>query len=231
MPIPAVLPTRFVRLAATAFLIGATASLPLSAQSNASGSTLRVGVMAGASSTTIGGKDAEDAERRTGFLAGVYLVKPIAGSLSLRPELLFSQKGAKAKFSEDDVQADVDLKLSYIDVPVLLQLEPSTTGSARPHVYAGPSFGFKSNCKLEATFRRCVGQHRLRQRLRPQVVRLGRRRRRRDRLPVRRRGGDGGGALPARLHRHRQGCHGEEPRLLAVRVDRVREAVVDSLAW
>ncbi len=95
MPIPAVLPARFARIAAAALLVGATASLPLSAQSSASGSTLRVGVMAGASSTTIAGKDAEDADRRTGFLAGVYLVKPIAGSLSLRPELLFRRRGRR----------------------------------------------------------------------------------------------------------------------------------------
>lgn len=150
LPISLVLPTRFVRIAGTALLLGATASFPLSAQMSAA-STARVGVMGGASSTTIGGKDAEDTDRRTGLLAGVYLVKPIAGSLSLRPELLFSQKGVKTTFAEDELQGDVDLKLSYIDVPVLLQLEPSTQGAARPHVYAGPSFGFKTNCELEAS--------------------------------------------------------------------------------
>lgn len=133
-----------------ALALSATFALPLAAQSS-SGSPLRVGVMAGGSSATIGGKDADDAERRTGFLAGAYLVKPIAGTLSLRPELLFSQKGAKTSIVEDDVAADVELKLSYIDVPVLLQLEPTASGNIRPHVYGGPSFGFKANCKLEAS--------------------------------------------------------------------------------
>ncbi|HEX4931820.1 MAG TPA: porin family protein [Gemmatimonadaceae bacterium] len=149
---PSTLPLPFARAALAALAAGALLSSPVLAQSREGGSSLRVGIIGGGSSTTIGGKDADDAERRTGFLAGAYLVKPFAGSLALRPELLLSQKGAKTTVVEDDVAAKVELKLTYIDIPVLLQYEPSAAAATvRPHLYAGPSFGFKSNCKLEAS--------------------------------------------------------------------------------
>lgn len=132
--------------------IGTTLALPLPAQViSANASPVRVGILAGASSTTIGGKDADDAERRTGFLAGLYLVKPLSGSLALRPEVLWSQKGAGTTLSEAGTTVDADLKLSYLDLPVLLQFEPATTSTIRPHLYAGPSFGFKADCSLEVT--------------------------------------------------------------------------------
>ncbi len=139
------------RAAFAALAWGTLLSSPALAQSRDGGSSLRIGIIGGANSATIGGKDADDADRRTGFLAGAYLVKPIAGSLSFRPELLLTQKGAKTTLVEEDVTADVELKLTYIDVPVLLQFEPGTASAVRPHVYGGPSFGFKSNCKLEAS--------------------------------------------------------------------------------
>jgi hypothetical protein len=128
--------------------IGSTLSLPLAAQSTA---PARIGILAGANSATIGGSDADGADRRTGFVAGVYLVKPIAAGISLRPELLYSQKGAKTTIVDEDVSAKAELKLSYVDVPVLLQFEPSSASAVRPHVYVGPSFGIKADCKLAAS--------------------------------------------------------------------------------
>ncbi|MFN8668773.1 MAG: porin family protein [Gemmatimonadaceae bacterium] len=148
---PSIAFSTFTRAAFAALVLGTAFAGSAHAQSRAGGSSLRVGIIGGASSATIGGKDADDADRRTGFLAGAYLVKPIAGSLALRPELLLSQKGAKTTLVEEDITAEAELKLTYIDVPVLLQFEPSAASAVRPHVYAGPSFGFKSNCKLEAT--------------------------------------------------------------------------------
>ena len=54
----------------------------------------------------------------------------------------------------DVVAADVvkvKIKLAYIDIPVLLQYEATGSSDVRPHVYAGPSFGFKSGCKVEGS--------------------------------------------------------------------------------
>lgn len=140
-------------LALAALAAGALLTTPLVAQSGTSDAPLRLGLLLGANSATLGGSDAEDASRRTALLGGAYLVKSLGGGLNLRPELLFSQKGAKGTVLDDEMgsSAEVGFELSYIDVPVLLQLDLGAGGSARPHLYAGPSFGFKADCKLKGS--------------------------------------------------------------------------------
>jgi Outer membrane protein beta-barrel domain len=132
-----------------ALLVGSAMALPIAAQSTAG--PLRVGVMAGLNSATLGGSDADDADRKNGLLAGVYLVKPLTSSIALRPELLYSQKGAETSFDDEDFSGKVKFKLDYIDIPVLLQFEPTGGGDVRPHLFLGPSFGFKASCKIEGT--------------------------------------------------------------------------------
>lgn len=143
--------TRFAPLAA--LVASAVFAAPAVAQSGGSGSPLRLGILLGANSATIGGSDAEDASRRTALVGGVYLVKSLGNGLNLRPELLLSQKGAKGTVLDDEMggSAEVGFELSYLDVPVLLQLDLGSGGAARPHVYAGPSFGFKTDCKLKGS--------------------------------------------------------------------------------
>lgn len=133
-----------------AIAIGSAMAMPAAAQSP-NAESVRVGILAGLNSATVGGKDAEDASRITGLVAGVYLVKPFSGGLAFRPELLYSQKGAESSISEGDVSVKVKIKLAYIDIPVLLQYEATGSSDVRPHVYAGPSFGFKSGCKVEGS--------------------------------------------------------------------------------
>lgn len=131
-------------------LVGSVLAMPLVAQSPAAG-PLRVGILAGINSATVAGDDTEDADRLTGLLAGVYLVKPISGALAFRPELLYSQKGAETSFDDEDGAGKAKIKLTYIDVPVLLQFEGTGSSDVRPQLYAGPSFGFKTSCKLEGS--------------------------------------------------------------------------------
>jgi hypothetical protein len=127
--------------------VSATLALPTITRAQA---PLRVGLVAGVNSATAGGSDADNFDRRTGFLAGVYLVKPFASGIALRPELLVSRKGTEGTFvDEDGADADASLTLTYLDVPVLLQFERRSSGGLLPHLYAGPSFGFKADCKLE----------------------------------------------------------------------------------
>lgn len=135
----------------TALLAASALAMPLAAQSPAAGPA-RVGILAGVNSATVGGKDAEDAERLTRVLAGVYLVKPIGNGFALRPELLYSQKGAEAPLdAEDAVATKAKFKVAYIDVPVLLQFEGTGTSEVRPNLYLGPSFGFKASCEVEGS--------------------------------------------------------------------------------
>lgn len=141
----------FSSVAALALLLGsATIATPAGAQARSTDAPLRIGILLGANSATLGGSDAEDTRRRTALLGGVYLVRSLGDRVSLRPELLYAQKGAKGTMLDDEggSSTDVGFELSYVDVPVLLQLDLGTSGAARPHLYAGPSFGFKVDCSL-----------------------------------------------------------------------------------
>jgi hypothetical protein len=129
-----------------AVVAGAVLAMPAMAQSPSAGG-VRVGILAGVNSATVAGDDDEDVKRSTRMMGGVYLVKDLGRGWAIRPELLYSQKGAKGK--EDGVESK--LKLDYIDLPVLLQYEPTGTSEARPHVYVGPSFGFNVQCELEGS--------------------------------------------------------------------------------
>jgi hypothetical protein len=118
----------------------------------ASASPLRFGILAGVNSATLGGDATadDDIDRRTAMLGGVYLVKPLRGGLAFRPELLLSQRGAEGSTIGDEEEAtEISFKLTYLDLPLLLQYEGTGAGSLRPHVYAGPSFGYKTGCTLE----------------------------------------------------------------------------------
>ncbi len=62
---------------------------------------------------------ADDKKSRIGYTAGIFGQFPIAkGKLSMRPELLFSAKGATFDFSSG---SRPEVKLSYVELPVSLQ--------------------------------------------------------------------------------------------------------------
>lgn len=62
--------------------------------------------------------------------------------------MLYSQKGTEEDFIEDDLSVTATIELTYIDIPVLLQYEAGSAGSARPHFYAGPSIGINIACDV-----------------------------------------------------------------------------------
>lgn len=80
--------------------------------------------------------------RRVGLLAGVYgTIKIPSIPISIQPEVLYSQKGAEIN--------GVKVKLSYIEIPVLIRMNLASKVSLIPHLYAGPYVGFKFNYEEE----------------------------------------------------------------------------------
>ncbi len=62
---------------------------------------------------------ADDKKSRIGYTAGVFVQLPIAkGKFSIRPELLFSAKGATFDFTSG---SRPEVKLSYVELPLSLQ--------------------------------------------------------------------------------------------------------------
>ncbi len=92
------------------------------------------------------GADLGDTSTRTGLVGGVFAELGLGSVFAIRPEGLYSQKG----FSETDTGIDADLKVDYIEVPLLLAARFGQS-SVRPVVFAGPVVGFEASCKLEGS--------------------------------------------------------------------------------
>lgn len=125
------------------------------------------GILGGLNSATIGGSaalltddDGADVSksRRNGVAAGVYFTLPFGTSgLALRPELLFAQKGARYNASvaippsqgvAGTVTGRGDVRLSYVEVPLLLQFTAPTASRLRPQLYAGAAPAARLSCRF-----------------------------------------------------------------------------------
>ncbi len=108
---------------------------PLSAQIKFS-----KGIIGGANYSDFRGDDSGDTNHRNGFSAGGFFRVSVLGIVALQPEVLYTQKGAKTK----DTDGEIDLRINYIEVPVLLRLHLPIVGvPIFPTVFAGPAFSVK----------------------------------------------------------------------------------------
>lgn len=87
--------------------------------------------------------DEGDSEALKSFGGGGF-IRFGMGGLSLQLEALALTKGSKA--SDEDLDADVELKLDYIEVPITAMF---SLGNG-PYIFAGPSFGFEVGCTVDA---------------------------------------------------------------------------------
>jgi hypothetical protein len=123
-------------------------AIPLGA-AVAQGQRATVGVELGFSRSDLKGAGATGVTARQGALTGVYLDAPLAGRLSLRPELLFALKGGRAT---TDVQgggtALLDIELAYLEMPILLKMTPLRR-RVRPVLFAGPAPALQIGCDFQ----------------------------------------------------------------------------------
>jgi hypothetical protein len=109
----------------------------VSAQSN------QIGFIAGVNIANLDEKDT-DFKSLTGFSAGGVLDFALGGDFSLYLEPMYLQKGA----SEEDEGVTLDIKLAYIEIPVLFKIQFGT-GSTKPYLMAGPTIGMNLSADLE----------------------------------------------------------------------------------
>ncbi|HXH20024.1 MAG TPA: porin family protein [Chitinophagales bacterium] len=125
------------------FLILVAASIPVHAQPS-----LAIGPKVGASFSGFRGDDAGDINFRKGLAGGVFVnVSPVK-FFSFQPELLLQQKGAVNENEEFNFREDV--KIGYLNVPMLFKLRLPIDDAFFPHVYVGPqfSYAFKSEYSI-----------------------------------------------------------------------------------
>ena len=97
----------------------------------------QLGIRAGVNMANVSGDNTDGLETNLGFHFGIDYEKAIGESLTFRPGLLYSGKGAK------DDASDVATNLSYLEIPLDLVF-PLGGGLA---VNAGPYLGFLMSAK------------------------------------------------------------------------------------
>lgn len=106
------------------------------------------GLLAGINLANVSGDDVEqqgiEPSNLMGMAGGLFMVKSFNDNMGFRPELLYSQLGAK--YEEGD--AEVALKGAYIALPLLLQYAFSSEGSIKPVILVGPYLAFNMSAKL-----------------------------------------------------------------------------------
>lgn len=91
------------------------------------------------------GEDADaNTDLRIGAVVGGALAFPIGGPFSLQPEVLYTQRGLEG--SVPSLGETFKLKLSYVDLPVLVRIGPARGRGF--HFLAGPSFNFNIDAQL-----------------------------------------------------------------------------------
>jgi hypothetical protein len=103
-----------------------------------------LGFKLGASFATLSIDDAATTQNSiTGFIGGGHIRFGLTDRLGLQAELLSVTKGA-------DITAgtpDFDLRLEYIEVPLLLHLPLMMGANFSPYLIGGPSIGFEIRCR------------------------------------------------------------------------------------
>ena len=88
---------------------------------------------------------------RQGAIAGAYLQFPLHDVFAIRPELLFSLKGGSTVATIDGREANTDVELAYLELPVLFRVS-LPTGSIRPVLFGGPALAIQIGCDFSFDF-------------------------------------------------------------------------------
>jgi len=101
------------------------------------------GMLGGLNLATLGGSDVSGASNRTGFQAGLYLTLHMNSAWSIEPEALYTQQGTN--------MSGTDLKMNYLQVPVLLRWDVASGSPVHPFFLAGPAAAIQVGCDVSAS--------------------------------------------------------------------------------
>ena len=103
-------------------------------------SGIAFGAKAGVNVSNVYDSQTEDfnAEAKVGFAGGAFLSIPLGKFLGVQPEILFSQKGFRAKGRIIATDYELTRTSNYVDVPLLLTLRPIPVLT----IVAGPQYSY-----------------------------------------------------------------------------------------
>lgn len=134
------MPCTWFRAAVTTAALIPLLTTPMQAQ--------RIGLVAGGTFSQLRGLDNVNAKNRTGTMFGVALTLPMSGRVAVQPELLFINKGSRFNTGSG---GNSNIRLDYLEIPMLLRFDRSVTSALSPHLYVGPSLGFKVGCNVQVS--------------------------------------------------------------------------------
>lgn len=111
---------------------------------------MQLGVKAGLNLANLSGDDISDTDSRTGFAGGLFFMYQFSDMFAIQPEAYYTMKGATDKGTIEGYSYEAEMKLDYIEVPLLLKfLIPLKGSSIKPAIFAGPSIGFNMSAKTK----------------------------------------------------------------------------------
>ncbi|WP_018478533.1 porin family protein [Pontibacter roseus] len=102
----------------------------------------QVGIKGGATYSTFKGGDTDNYKYRLGYTGGLFLQRHIGSLVGVQVEALYTSKGALRETVVAGNLVEENVRLNYIDVPVLLHLSAGGL-----FVDLGPQVSFISNAK------------------------------------------------------------------------------------
>lgn len=87
--------------------------------------------------------DVSNNEAMVGFGGGGLMRITPSPQLCIQPEVLWMMKGMKEKGGDNE-----KMKLSYIEIPVLVIYKPPTSGNIKPSFFVGPAVSFLLGAKI-----------------------------------------------------------------------------------
>ncbi len=126
-------------------------AIVLMAMSASAQMPIKFGIKGGITSAKVTGDDTEGLDSRSGIVAGVFASLKLTHGLSLQPELLFVQKGAKGPMTIGTTPVDATIKLDYFELPVLLKYGFGGRGAMSPFLVGGVALSSVKSSKTEAS--------------------------------------------------------------------------------
>jgi opacity protein-like surface antigen len=128
-------------IAASALVLVAVVPSAAAAQT----SPVTFGVTAGVTLSDVNASDSSTFTKLWGAAGGIFVGRNFNPNVGLQVEALAVQRGA----ADDSTTADATFRLTYIDVPVLLRVGPTSTNDMHFHVFTGvvPGFRMKADVK------------------------------------------------------------------------------------
>jgi hypothetical protein len=120
---------------------------------------LSFGAAAGFSISNLGGDTVQEWESlygtmdsKTALTAGGFVVYRINRSIAVQPGIYYMQKGGTISGTISNLPLEAAFNISYLEIPVLVNVYFSIPSPLRPFITAGPSIALKAGAESEITF-------------------------------------------------------------------------------